>query len=239
MMNLRDITIAADGTHHLYQGKPLYSHRFCRVLKFHSPGLAPVEDESGAFHISINGEPAYEERFQQTFGYYFNRAAVILWEGWSHIDPNGNLVYQQRYIWVGNYQDRYCTVREQNGYYFHIDLQGNRPYSENYLYSGDFHDGVAVVRLLNGFCTHIDFNGKYIHGKMFLDLDVYHKGYARARQEDGWFHINLEGKPTCNERFLMIEPFYNGQALVHRFNGEIGIIDEQGIWIHSIIEAER
>ena len=57
--------------------KPLYQQRFKTVLPFHSPGLAPVIDEMGAaFHINDRGESAYSQRFDRTFGFYQNLAAV-------------------------------------------------------------------------------------------------------------------------------------------------------------------
>jgi hypothetical protein len=233
-MNLQDISIAKDQTYHLYQGKSFYSQKFSWVLKFHPPGLAPVGDESGAYHITLEGVPAYEQRYIRTFGYYFDRAAVVTNNGWTHIDPTGNVIYNERYSWVGNYQDSCCTVRDSEGYYFHIDLHGKRLYPEHHLYAGDFRDGIAVVRLKNNFCTHINPEGNYFHKIEFKDLDVYHKGLARARDKQGWFHIDLEGNSMYKERFLLVEPFYNGQALVHRYNGQVGIIDEQGTWIHTI-----
>lgn len=235
-MNLRDIVIAKDHTHHLYQGKPFYSQKFDWVLKFHPPGLAPAGDVSGAYHINIDGIPAYKQRYIQTFGYYYDRAAIVTRDGWAHIDPVGNFIYVEQYSWVGNYQDSCCTVRDSQGYYFHIDLHGTPLYPESYLYSGDFRDGIAVVRLKSGLCTHINSNGRFIHKKMFNDIGVYHKGFACARNSNGWFHINLEGKSVYREHYLLIEPFYNGQALVHRHNGLVGIIDEKGKWIHTILD---
>jgi hypothetical protein len=57
--------------------QPLYHHRFKIVLPFHSPGLAPVIDQTGAaFHINDRGDGAYSQRFHRTFGFYENLAAV-------------------------------------------------------------------------------------------------------------------------------------------------------------------
>ena len=70
-MKLQEIKIASDQTHHLYQGRPFYSRKFAWVLKYHPPGLAPVGDESGAYHITLEGVSAYEYRYLRTFGYYY------------------------------------------------------------------------------------------------------------------------------------------------------------------------
>jgi len=238
-MNLKDIVIAKDQTHHLYQGKPLYFQKFIWVLKFRPPGLAPVGDKKGAYHITPEGIPAYKQRYIRTFGYYYDRAAVVTNKGWTHIDQKGCITYNERYAWVGNYQDSCCTVRNSRGYYSHIDLYGKQLYPEHHLYAGDFRDGIAVVRLKNRFCTHINPEGSHIHKKEFKDLDVYHKGFARARDKQGWFHIDLNGNSVYTENYLMIEPYYNGQSLVHCYNGDVGIINEQGKWIHTVWKKEK
>lgn len=71
--------VSSCGTYHvcLNTHQPLYQHRFQTVLPFHSPGLAPVIDQTGAaFHINDHGEDAYSQRFSRTFGFYQNLAAV-------------------------------------------------------------------------------------------------------------------------------------------------------------------
>ena len=72
----REYGIAADASHHVHLGRPAYAARFTEVLKFHAPGLAPVLDDSGAYHITPDGRPAYESRHVRTFGFYEDRAAV-------------------------------------------------------------------------------------------------------------------------------------------------------------------
>ena len=233
-MSWKNTIIASDESHHLLDGLPLYEKRFEWVQKFHEPGLAPVGDQTGAYHIKPDGSPAYSKRFIWVFGYYFNRAGVITEDGWTHIDPDGRFVYNERYVWVGNYQDEVCTIRDSAGNYFHINLYGERMYPENYLYAGDYRDGVAVVRLFKGLCTHINKKGHFVHNKFYIDLDVYHKGYARARDEMGWFHVNQFGNPIYKERFAIIEPFYNNFALVETLDGIKGIINESGHFVHKL-----
>jgi hypothetical protein len=50
-MNWKDIQVSDDNTHFVFDGKPIFDKTFIEVLKFHSPGLAPVKDNSGAYHI--------------------------------------------------------------------------------------------------------------------------------------------------------------------------------------------
>ena len=224
----RDYRVSDDATHHTVAGCPAYSARFSEALKFHEPGLAPVSDETGAYHILPNGCPAYPERYTRTFGFYEGRAVAQAHDGWLHILPDGKQLYGSRYLWCGNFQGGRCTVRDDEGRYFHIDQDGNRAYDAMYRYAGDFRDGIAVVQREDGRHTHIDGHGSEIHGKWHIDLDVYHKGFARARDSIGWHHIDLVGDALYAHRFAQVEPFYNGQARVEGFDGSLSVIDESG-----------
>ena len=221
-------SVSPDATHHLAGGRPAYSARFWEVLKFHAPGLAPVLDSSGAYHISPSGEAAYSARFVRTFGFYDGRAAVSSQDGWLHILPDGRALYDERFAWAGNFQDGLCPVRDGDGGYFHIRADGRATYSERYAYAGDFRDGIAAVQDADGLHTHIDANGVPLHGRRFPDLDVFHKGFARARDADGWHHVDAAGEPLYAARFAQVEPFYNGQARVEDFDGSLSVIGEDG-----------
>ena len=131
-MNWKNIKTAVDNTYFIYDDKPVFNKKFTEVLKFHSPGLAPVLDSSGAYHIDGEGLELYQKRYQRTFGFYCNRAAVIENNRWYHINEMGEKVYTTSYLWTGNYQEDICTVRNDNNQYYHIDLNGNPIYKELY-----------------------------------------------------------------------------------------------------------
>jgi hypothetical protein len=222
--------VSRDGTHHEIDGAAMYSARFGAVQKFHEPGLAPARDGTGAFHIAPDGKPAYAARFQQSFGFYENLAAVADHGGWGHIHPSGAPAYSSRFDWCGNFQERRCTVRGADKRYFHIAPDGGSAYSARHLYAGDFREGVAVVRHVeDGLCGHVDLSGLPTHDARFLDLDVFHKGFARARDTRGWFHVERDGRPAYSERFAAVEPFYNGQALVETLSGARAVIGVDGV----------
>ena len=232
-------TISPDATHHIAGGRAAYSARFWEVLKFHAPGLAPVLDGSGAYHILQDGAAAYSARFVRTFGFYDGRAAVESEDGWLHILPDGEALYDARFAWAGNFQGGLCPVRERDGGYFHMRADGRAAYSERYAYAGDFRDGFAVVQDSEGLHTHIDANGVRLHGRRFLDLDVFHKGHARARDADGWHHVDAAGEALYAARFAQVEPFYNGQARVEGFDGSLSVIGEDGELISSLRKPLR
>lgn len=229
---LNHIKISDSRTFHKLDDLPLYSPRFIDVEKFHHPGLAPVYDESGGYHINLDGIAIYRQRFDKTFGFYCNRAAVMDKEKYYHIDLEGNRIYRNSYDWVGNYQEDKCVVRKSDKC-FHIDLEGNRLYSEEYDYVGDFKDGIAVV-YKNQYATHVNHKGNFIHNKWYKKLGIFHKGYANAEDDNGWFHIDIKGEQIYDHRYKMVEPFYNGYAKVETFDGKLGQIDIKGNIKHVI-----
>ncbi len=233
-MNWKEIKISKDNTCFEFNGRNIFNRAFQEVLKFHDPGLAPVKDITGSFHIDIVGNDLYPQRYERTFGFYCNRAAIKDGSNWFHINEKGVRTYAHSFAWAGNYQEDICTVRDFENNYFHIDLQGKRISLKNYSYCGDFKDGVACVRLKNGNFRHIDSCGNYIHEKEFLDLGVFHKGYATAKDEKGWFHIDVHGNELYPQRYSLIEPFYNGYALVEDFENNKKIIDENGMTIYCV-----
>ena len=232
-MTWRGTRISPTRTHHIRNGLPLYAERFDEVLKFHEPGLAAVRRGGRGWHIRSDGEPAYDGRFDRVFGFYEGLAAAAAPDGWRHVRPDGTTLYGARYVWCGNFQEGRCAAREPGGAYLHLTSEGVPAYDARWRYAGDFRDGVAVVQSDDGHSTHIDPQGVQIHGAWFLDLDVFHKGFARARDEDGWMHVDLSGRPLYRRRFVAIEPFYNGQARVERLDGGLEIIDEAGA---SVVE---
>lgn len=231
--NFADINIAKDFTHHLRNCIPLYNERFEEVYNFHEPGLAAVKKNGEAWHIGLSGNPAYNRRFHKTFGFYFNRAAVVLNSRWFHILPDGTDLYLSKYSWCGNFQDNRCVIRDDSAHYWHINMKGQPVYDNYWKYAGDYCKGIAVVQCENGLYSHIDELGKFVHNQWYLDLDVYHKGIARARDFEGWTHIDYSGNPINSRRFAMVEDFYNGQGRVERYDGGIEIIDRMG---NTVIE---
>ena len=227
-MNWNEIDVSECSTFFKHNGHKLFNKSFIEILKFHSEGLAPVCDETGWYHIDMNGNPLYEERYDRTFGYYFGKSAVILNGSWFHINTNGVNCYSEKYAWCGNFQENICTVRDFKNQYFHINNDGIELYQDKYRYAGDFKDGYAVVRSENGLCKHIDKTGNELNGKQFLSLGVFHKSYATAQDKKGWFHIKKNGTELYSDRYLTIEPFYNGFSLVETFENKNIIIDEKG-----------
>lgn len=239
-MSWERLRVSACGTHHVGEhGLPTYDERFDEVLTFHPPGLAPVRRNGRAWHVRSNGSPAYDQRFIRVFGFYEGQASVVAHDGWHHITVDGRDAYPARHAWCGNFQQGRCAVRDDDGVYYHITSSGCALYPDRWRYAGDYREGIAVVQAANGHSTHIGLDGKLVHSMWYVDLDVFHKGFARARDEDGWMHVNHQGRPAYLRRFRAVEPFYNGQARVERFDGALEVINEDGSTMVELRPARR
>ena len=158
-MNWRDLNVSICGTYHECDGQPAYSWRFDEVLKFHSPGLAPVKNDNNAWHVGPDGNAAYSRRFIRTFGFYEDFAAVQAQDGWHHIRPDGSDAYSERYEWCGNFQGGRCTVRLRAGRYRHVLSDGSFSYPETWRYAGDYKDGFCVVQSDAGLLYRLGLSG--------------------------------------------------------------------------------
>lgn len=234
---LSKLIVSSCGTHHLKDNNPIYEKRFLEILKFHPPGLAPVKDETGAYHIDTSGNPSYEDRFTRTFGFYEGLAAVESQVGAFHIYPDGTPAYDEKFLWCGNFQESFASVRKRNGDYVHINTQGKTLRDNSFAYVGDFKDGIAVVCNKEGLSTHINSDGNYVHNQWYDQLDIYHKGFARAKDDQGWFHIGINGQPLYSTRYQDLEPFYNGVAHATDLKGNIVLLNEQDEIIKIIKEG--
>jgi len=231
-MNWKEIKVNIENTGFLYKGEAVFKE-FISVLKFHEPGIAPVEDNDGWYHIKVDGQAIYNKRYTKAFGYYFDCASVVDAKKWFHIDISGKRIYTEDYAWCGNYQQCLCTVRNNKSEYFHIDIKGEPAYKERYIYAGDYYDNICCVKTSKGW-KHIQTDGSDLNGKYFQDLGVFHKGFATARDNKGWFHIDKDGNEIYDQRYLSIEPFYNSFALVTKFDFQKIIIDERGNEVISL-----
>ena len=52
-------------------------------------------------------------------------------------------------------------------------------------------------------------------------------------------HVGPAGRPLYRRRFAAVEPFYNGQARVERFDGGLEVIDETGVRVVELRPALR
>lgn len=223
---------------------PPAKEKFDEVLSFHD-GIAAVRERNGggAYHIDKSGTPVYRGiRYQRTFGFYAQRAAVLDFENnFFHIDLTGRPVYDDRYSWCGNFHGVpeegvfRSPVRDSDNHYYYVDQHGEKTLGP-FAYAGDPNSaGHSVVQDSRGNPTIIDIYGRdwctgtSMKDQKLIEACVPHKGIAQVRDEGGWFYMNQAGQEVgSGERYLLTEPHYNGQARVRFKNGQWGVVDEGG-----------
>ena len=231
--------VSTCGQHHVNTlGGRLYEKSFDSVLPFHKVDennhLAPVRKNGRAWHILMDGSDAYEERYDETFGFYCGLSTSVEDNQWFHINISGLPIYSERYLFAGNFQQDIAVVCDIDNGYFHIDKLGKPLYKSKWSYCGDFRENIAVVHSSAGVGTHILRNGNFLHDQWFQDLDVYHKGYACAQDTQGWHHIDKAGKELYSSRYIKVEPFYNGYSRVEAKCGAVYIINDTGEILRTI-----
>ena len=208
------------------------SSRFDEVLKFREPGLAPVHDASGAYHITPDGLAAYASRYIRTFGFYEGRAAVHSEDGWFHVRgewrvrSTGSAMHG-----AATFRKSRCPVRLPGGDYFHIStVMVHWRHMERAIGTpATIRDGHAVVQREDGKHTHVDtFRQSAPRSVVPGPRRVSQAAFARACDSGGWHHVDMTGEPLYEERFKDVEPFYNGQARVEGFDGSLAVINELG-----------
>jgi broad specificity phosphatase PhoE len=222
-------TLNNDGTGFVHHGKPWPGKTFQVAMSFHLPeGLAAIHDETGAYHIDAEGNPAYATRFREAFGFYEGIATVRDDGGWFHIRADGVPLHQHRFRWSGNFQGARCAVQDPRGF-FHIDGQGEDAYSRRFRYVGDFRHGVAVAHGSQG-AFHIRTDGKPLNSATYDHAEPFHKGYAVVADQRGFFHADRTGQPLHTRRYQAAEPFYNNVALCRRRGGKMERLRVNGTW---------
>ncbi len=218
---MRDLPVVNEsGTGYLVDGRPWPGKTFQVAMSFHWPEcVAAVKDETGAYHLTLDGSARNAQRYLDAAGFYEGLAAVRDERGWFHIRLDGTPVHNRRCRWSGNFQGGRCVVQDTAGF-FHIDRQGLDAYPDRFRYVGDFRDGIAVAYAAAG-ALHIRTDGRPLNGITYLDAAPFHKGYAVVSDRRGFFHVDRSGKQIYSLRFSSAEPFYNGVALCRGLDGRL------------------
>jgi broad specificity phosphatase PhoE len=215
---------------YLLHGEPWPGRTFDVAMSFHAPdGIAAVRDETGAYHLDLEGTPCYEARFLETYGFYEGIAAVRDERGWFHILPDGSALHDRRFRWSGNFQGHRCVVQDSNGF-FHLTREGADAYRLRFRYAGDFRYGAAVAHGAEG-AFHIRPDGSRLNASTHIHAEPFHKGHAVVADEAGFFHVDRTGTPLLpSVRFRSAEPFYNGIALCRGDDGGLLRLRPNGNW---------
>ncbi len=176
--------LGKDWFHICGSGKRAYSATFDRAWGFYY-GLAAVNKNGEAFHITPKGIPAYKERFSWVGNFQENVCAVRDIQGnYFHILPDGTRLYSETYRYVGDFKEGVAAVFSENGTSFHIDKEGAPIYSHRFQEVGQFHKGISPARDVTG-AFHINKSGDRVYADVFSEVEPFYNGRAKVRTRDG------------------------------------------------------
>ncbi len=89
-----------------------------------SEGLALAKDESGYFHITLDGLPAYDERFDETRTFSGGYAVARIGMHFIYIDHHGTQLSSMLFAYATPFRDGYANVIKDREQYL-IDRRGN------------------------------------------------------------------------------------------------------------------
>jgi hypothetical protein len=218
--------ISADGTHHIFEGNPIYERRFTKVRDFFLPGAAAVCDSSGWYHINFFGEPLYEERYAFAGDFCEELAVVRDLNGYYfHIDSEGNHVEADGFLWAGDFSEGAAVVYDKKRGATHITTMDEPLYNIWFYDARSFENGRALVRDEKSW-LYIDREGNELSRAGEPD-DTFPRGQVRAAPFVSPIPAALAAAEPYDAAVLFIrhaerEPFQRGEF------GSLKILTERG-----------
>jgi hypothetical protein len=87
-------------------------------------GLAEADFHGQMFHVTEDGKPAYDERFEGVMPFSDGLAAVEKDGECFHITPEGKPAYQARFLDTAPFRNGLAWVQAKDGRWTQIDKRG-------------------------------------------------------------------------------------------------------------------
>lgn len=201
-------------------------HNLQAVGKFHE-GYAIAQDWDGNyFHVDLQGEQLYKNRFRKIKDFSEGRAVVGNEARLMIIDTTNKRI-GKTYREVGIFSSGLAPVREKTGQWYYITRDGERIENNEYEQAGNFIDGVARVRKDDGLCYFIKQDGSLLNEIGYKEAQPFRDGLAAVGERGNLYHIDTFGKRLNAEEYVMVGLFSNGLANVTQ-NGKRFYITKEG-----------
>ncbi len=164
-------------------------------------------------HHLRDGEPLYDERFEEVLKYHAPGLAPARdATGSFHIDLAGKPAYARRYQRTFGFYDGRASVVSEEGW-FHIRASGESLYSERYAWTGNYQGGRCTVRLDGGRYCHIDRQGRPVYDEFYRYAGDFRNGVAVVQNDAGKStHIDRDGGLVHGRWFDDLDVFHKGFA---------------------------
>jgi len=185
------------------------------------------------FHITVDGLPAYAERFDDVLKFHPPGLAAVQANGHAwHIRPDGSAAYPQRFNRTFGFYDGLAAVSSGDGW-FHIRPEGSQAYSERYAWCGNFQNQRSTVRDTDGSYFHIDSEGSPLYAQVWRYAGDFRDGVAVVQDDAGYStHIDSAGIQLHGRWFLDLDVFHKGFARARDEDGWTHV-DEDGKAIYQ------
>jgi len=159
--------------------KKLFDRVFFKAYGFYEQ-LSAVKDIGGWFHIDINGNDIYQERYSWVGNFGEDKCVVKDFNNnYFHIYSNGKKVYTQHYKYTGDFKYGIAVCINKDGKSTHIDNKGNILHGKYFDELNIFHKGYAIAKDSKGY-VHINKKGNELYSKRYKKIEDFYNGYALA-----------------------------------------------------------
>ena len=163
--------------------RQLFNRTFIKAYGFYEK-LSAVKDKDGWFHIKIDGDDLYKNRYSWVGNFGENRCVVRDFNNnYFHIDKEGKRVYSQNYNYTGDFKYGIAVIIGKDGKSTHIKSDGVLLHGKFFNELNIFHKGFAIVKDNIGY-FHINKKGEELYTQRYKKIEDFYNGYALATTFD-------------------------------------------------------
>lgn len=150
---------------------------------------------------------------------------------WGGIDEQGNLVFESRFLRIGNEQGSnspICAI-DESGLWGFFDYNGKEVLKPRWKAIRPFKRGLAAVQNTDGKWGFIDIDGQEVIPCLWKNARSFSEGLAAVQDDNKkWGFIEKNGKVAIQCTWEGAFRFSDELALVLNTNSEWGYIDKEG-----------
>ena len=116
-------------------------------------------------------------------------------ELYNFIDEKGNLLSDEWFEWIDNFNEGFARLQRGDGQYNFIDKQGKLLSEQWFDWIDNFNEGFARLQRSDDLMNFIDANGKIISSEWFAWVGDFDNGFAKVQRTNGELaKIDKQGK---------------------------------------------
>ena len=166
--------------------------------------------------------------FDEIYGFKNGIAKVELNDKCNLIDVNCNLLSQQWFDWINNFNENGISIVVLNKKCNFIDTNGNLLYKQWFDNAFNFNEYGFSIVVLNDKWNLIDTNGNLLYKQWFDWILNFENGFAKVQLNNKWNFIDTNGNLLSKQWFDNIYSFDSYGIAQVTLNGKCNFIDVNG-----------